>query len=92
MKRDRLLEQKKNNESEKQLQVAPVMEQEDQGGGLERTKAEYYAAVIKSGLACLLQRCCPVAPAAMYSRDAHSLCFLTRTWVIESELWTLMRD
>lgn len=44
----------KNNESEKQLQVAPVMEQEDQGGGLERTKAEYYAAVIKSGLACLL--------------------------------------
>lgn len=39
----------RNNESEKQLQVAPVREQEDQGGGLEGTKAEHYAAVIKSG-------------------------------------------
>lgn len=39
---------RRDNESDDQLQAAPVMEQKDQGGGLEGTKAEHYAAVVKS--------------------------------------------
>lgn len=90
--RERGFWKRRKNESEELLQLAPVVEEEDHGGGLESTKAQQCAAVTKPSQVCLLWRCCPVALAATYCRDAHGLCFRTQTGGVESELCTPMRD
>lgn len=84
----------RNNDSEKQLEVAPVVEPENLGGGLERTKAGHYAAATKPvylrGVVWLAQQLCiagtPIAFVFWHEQGCWEWTVDTNAWL--NSYWT----